>query len=48
MIIEMSLYSFCAFNLVYERSKNINTLMFANKISLKEYYIGKYIGDIVL
>ena len=47
IIMEVSMYSFNAYNYVYDKSRNIKILLYTNKISILEYFLGKFITDII-
>lgn len=48
VVMEISLHSFSAYNIVYDRINDIKTMMYVNKVKPFEYYAGKYIADIVV
>ena len=48
IILEVGLFSYSAYNFVYDNSNDIKTLLHANKISVLEYYLGKLLADIII
>jgi len=48
IIIEMSMYSYNAYNYVYDKSHSIKTLMYSHKITMMEYFCGKFLSDIII
>ena len=47
IIMEVSMYSFNAYNYVYDKSRNIKVLLYTNKITIFEYFSGKFLADII-
>jgi ATP-binding cassette subfamily A (ABC1) protein 3 len=45
IFLEIMMSSFSVYNLVYEDSKGLKFLMFANKVNPTTYYLGKLLGD---
>ena len=48
IILELGLFSYSAYNFVYDNSNDIKTLLHANKVSILEYYLGKLLADIII
>jgi hypothetical protein len=48
VVIETSMYSYSAFNIVYDKSKSIKTQMYCHKITMAQYYLGKFLADLFI
>ena len=48
VIMEVSLHSFSAYNIVYDKINDIKTMMYINKIKPLEYYAAKYLADMIV
>lgn len=48
IILELGLFSYSAYNFVYDNANDIKTLLHANKVSVLEYYLGKLFADILI
>ena len=48
VLFEISMHSFSAYNLVYDRVNDIKTMIYVNKVTPLQYYLGKFSADMVL
>lgn len=48
VLIESSMSSATAYNIVYDKIKDIKTMILINKVSPFEYYFGKYLADMLV
>lgn len=46
--IEISLHSFSAYNIVYDKINDVKIMLYINKVGPTEYFAGKYLADMIV
>lgn len=48
LLIDVSVHPFSVYNYVYEKENDIKLLMHTHKISINQYYLGKFLADLLI